>query len=51
MRGFMGAAGGRIRDDIEIAICGDPKTRSSTELILRIQSSVESALTDTLHTE
>ena len=36
---------------IEIAICGDPKTRSSSDLILRIQSSVESAVTGTLHTE
>lgn len=36
---------------IEIAICGDPKTRSSTDLILRIQNSVESAVADTLHTE
>ena len=36
---------------IEIAICGDPKTRSSSELILRIRGSLESVVKDTLHSE
>lgn len=36
---------------VEIIICGDSKSRSSTDLILRIRGSVESSLTGTLHSE
>ena len=36
---------------IEIAICGGPKARSSTDLIVRIRGSVETAVTGTPHTE
>ena len=36
---------------IEIAICGGPKTRSSSDLISRLRGAIEAAVLDTPHTE
>ncbi|MCZ6598418.1 MAG: adenylyltransferase/cytidyltransferase family protein [Planctomycetota bacterium] len=36
---------------IEIAICGEPKTHSSTDLIARVRGPIEATVLDTPHTE